>query len=255
MAVILLLSYLASSLVPGCLVADIAPVVDGQVQVSAASRVPYGGRQLTEHLQQLLAMRGSRGGGGAAAAANLGPVALSFEAAEALKKAVLRVVPESSGTGGGGSSDAAADLADAAAAAALGGPAAAANSLASALTGTAVAAQPTTHTLPDGQTITVAGEGAALGEALLHPSLMGLDLPPLAALAQASVQALEDRAVRRVAGEGVVVCGAGGAPVDGGLALRLLREMRLRTPAGQALTLAPLADYLPPQARGALRGG
>lgn len=42
---------------------------------------------------------------------------------------------------------------------------------------------------------------------------------------------------------------AGGAPGTSGLPLRLLREMRLRSAAGQALMLAPLPEYLPPQAR------
>eukprot|EP00887_Chlorella_sp_A99_P002053 scaffold18.g2053.t1 len=204
---------------------DISSVVDGLLLHSAARRLPYGGRQLTQHLAQLLAQR--PGGGG-------GPVQLSFDAAEALKKAIFRVAESSAAVPP--------TKAAVAAAAGAGVPAGVAGA-------GAAAAPPTTHTLPDGQTIAVGGEGAALGEALLDPTLLGLDLPPLAAAAQAVVSALEDKAQRRAVGEAVVVCGGGSAGgFASGLPPRLLREMRTLAPAGQALTLAAVPEYLPPQA-------
>lgn len=215
------------------------------MQPSAARRLPYGGQQLTQHLIRLLQQGQPGEPKGSSGSFGTGPVTLSWEAAEALKKAVFHVA-ETSSSSSAARTDA--DVAAAAAAAAAAGmtgsreptpvPAAA-----------AAARGPSTHTLPDGQTITVGGEGAALGEALLNPASLGLDLPPLAAVAQAAVSTLDDRAARRAVGEAVLVCGGGSAGgFSCGLPQRLLRDMRALAPASQALTLAAIPDYLPPQA-------
>jgi actin-related protein 7 len=180
---------------------DVAPVVEGAVQASAARRLPYGGRQLTAHLGGLLARR--PGGGPPPPPA----------AAELLKLACLRVAP---------SAEAAQAEMEAAAAA------------------------PATHTLPDGQTFSVGGEGVAAGEALLAPALLGLDLPPLAEAVYAAGQApwvQGEREARKVVAEGVLVCGGGAGAA--GLGERLLAELRRLAHPAAPPGLCPLPDYLP----------
>ena len=53
--------------------------------------------------------------------------------------------------------------------------------------------------LPDGRTVALAREGAALGEALVDPSALGLDLPPVAEAAFSAVMSHHDSAARKVA--------------------------------------------------------
>lgn len=54
------------------------------------------------------------------------------------------------------------------------------------------------HRLPDGQKIVVGAEGDLLGEALLQPSLMGIDSPPLAEAAFIACMSHPDPATRKV---------------------------------------------------------
>ena len=56
--------------------------------------------------------------------------------------------------------------------------------------------------LPDGRTLTLAREGAALGEALVDPSALGLDLPPVAEAAFSAVMSHHDSAARKVGSHG-----------------------------------------------------
>lgn len=53
--------------------------------------------------------------------------------------------------------------------------------------------------LPDGRTVALAREGAALGEALVDPSALGLDLPPVAEAAFSAAMSHHDAAARKVA--------------------------------------------------------
>lgn len=54
------------------------------------------------------------------------------------------------------------------------------------------------HELPDGQSITVREEGQQLGEALLRPSLLGLDLPDLPSAAVTQIMQHPDGPTRKV---------------------------------------------------------
>lgn len=57
--------------------------------------------------------------------------------------------------------------------------------------------------LPDGRTVALAREGAALGEALVDPSALGLDLPPVAEAAFSAAMSHHDSAARKVGSRGV----------------------------------------------------
>lgn len=54
------------------------------------------------------------------------------------------------------------------------------------------------HTLPDGQSITIQGEGQRLAEALLTPSLLGKDLPDLPAATVTQIMQHPDGPTRKV---------------------------------------------------------
>ena len=53
-------------------------------------------------------------------------------------------------------------------------------------------------TLPDGRAVALSMEGAALGEALVDPSALGLDLPPVAEAAFSAAMSHHDSAQRKV---------------------------------------------------------
>ncbi len=196
---------------------DVVPVVDGLLLPSAAARLPVGGAQLTALLGELLAAAGRAPAGG-----------LPPAAAEALKRACLRV---------------AASPEEAAAAS---------------------RAPPMAFALPDGQSFEVGGEGAALGEALLGGGGGGAAAPALpdalaAAIAVAAAAgapgAPAERDARRALAEGLLLCGGGAAAP--GLAERVLAEARARAHAAAPPALAPYPEYLPRHApaRAAWVGG
>ena len=54
------------------------------------------------------------------------------------------------------------------------------------------------HTLPDGQSITIQGEGLRLGQAALQPSLLGGDLPDLPAATVTQIMQHPDGPTRKV---------------------------------------------------------
>lgn len=143
--------------------ADIVPVLEGQAQPSTAQRLPYGCQQLAQQLESLLAARGTRLAGGSAAASAARPA--SAPPLEDLARSIVRVA---------GSAE------DVAAAAA--------------------APEPATHTLPDGQTITIQQEGLQLGEALMDASQLGLDVAPLSAAVHTAATAQGDKDTRKVRG-------------------------------------------------------
>ncbi|EFN58172.1 hypothetical protein CHLNCDRAFT_20388, partial [Chlorella variabilis] len=105
------------------------------------------------------------------------------------------------------------------------------------------AAEPTTHTLPDGQTITVQREGLQLGEALMDGSRLGLDVERLSEAVHTAATAQGDKDTRKAWLEGMMLCGGGsGAP---GLGARLLREVRALSTQQVSPMLCGVPDYLP----------
>lgn len=151
--------------------ADIVPVLDGLTQPSTAQRLPYGMQHLARHLGSRLAARGISVPGASSSG--------------------------SGGSGGGGSSFAAdAPLEDLARSIAR-----VAGSAEEAAPGGAPA-EPTTHTLPDGQRITIEREGLELGEALMDGGRLGLDLQRLSQAVYTAATAQGDKDTRKVGGAG-----------------------------------------------------
>ncbi len=145
------------------------PVLDGLAQPSTAQRLPYGMHHLARHLGSLLAARGiDVPGGGSGGSGGSGSFAAGAPL-EDLARSIARVA--------GTSEEAAA-----------GGP----------------PVEPATHTLPDGQTITIEREGLELGEALMDGGQLGLDLPrlPQAVYTAATAQGDKDTRKVRVRGKG-----------------------------------------------------
>lgn len=70
------------------------------------------------------------------------------------------------------------------------------------------AVEPVTHTLPDGQTITVQRQGLQLGEALMDGSQLGLDVPRLSQAVYTAATAQAEGPARKVrpAGNGRCCC-------------------------------------------------
>ncbi|KAI8473058.1 MAG: actin-related protein [Monoraphidium minutum] len=103
-------------------------------------------------------------------------------------------------------------------------------------------------TLPDGQTLELAGdEGYRLGEALVRPATAGLAAPALAELCCDVVGRVPEPAARRGVWDAVLVCGGGGTMP--GLKERLLDELPLFAPPSASFGAAALPNYLPPDAR------
>ncbi|PRW56504.1 actin-related 7 [Chlorella sorokiniana] len=195
---------------------DIVPVSEGLAYPSTAQRLPYGCHDLAQHLLQQLSSRG-------------------------LNVSSLSSISGSSGSGssGGGSyADPAAvaldSLARSVACVATSGEAPAL---------AAAAGEPTTHTLPDGQQITIQREGAQLGEALMDGSLLGADVSRLSEAIWTAAVAHTDQASRKLWLEGMMLCG-GGSSIPG-LAARLLREMRGLAPQSIAPGIYGVPDYMP----------
>ena len=152
------------------------PVSEGLAYPSTAQRLPYGCHHLAQHLLQQLSARGlivsslsssgssgsssssSSSGGGAVTYADPAAVAL-----DSLARSVACIAASGDAAG----------LA-------------------------AAAGQPTTHTLPDGQQITIEREGAQLGEALMDGSLLGADVARLSEAIWTVATAHTDQASRKV---------------------------------------------------------
>lgn len=196
---------------------DVIPVLDGLTQASAATRLPYGGRQLTEHLQALLRRRG---------------VDLSLEDAEKAKLTAMRAADPAAGGPGKAAAAAAGDGGGAAAAEADGG------------------GYRVTYTLPDGQSIDVVEEGRALVAAVLDPAAaLGLTLPTLAEAVQTAglVTTLHgEKEARKVLADNVLVCGGGAGAAA--LPVRLLAEVAALAVPALPPALAPVPEYLPKRA-------
>ncbi|KIZ07574.1 hypothetical protein MNEG_0366 [Monoraphidium neglectum] len=218
--------------------AVVAAVAEGATHVAGAAQLPWAGEELTAYTAQLLA----RGGGArGAATANLPP-----EQLRALKEQIA----------------CAAATAEDFAAITSGDPVRAAGGEAASAHGAADKQQQAniaqheeawrrarrSFTLPDGQTITLAGdEGYRLGEALVRPTSAGLAAPTLADACCDVVAALMEAPSRRAVWESVLVTGGTGAIP--GLRERLMAELPLVGPPSAGFALMPLPNYMPPDAR------
>lgn len=150
------------------------PVLEGSAQLSTAQRLPYGCQQLAQHLGTQLAARGinlggtSSSGGSGGGGGGGSTAAGAAPALEDLARSIVRVA---------GSAEEAASA----------------------------AAEPTTHTLPDGQTITVQREGLQLGEALMDGSRLGLDVERLSEAVHTAATAQGDKDTRKVCVPGMLL--------------------------------------------------
>ncbi|KAL4858593.1 Actin-related protein 7 [Chlorella vulgaris] len=184
---------------------DIVPVLDGAPQLSTAVRLPYGCQQLAQQLATQLAARGISSLGSSSSSSSSSAAPGVAPALEDLARSIVRVA---------GSPEEA-----------------------------AAAAEPTTHTLPDGQTITIQGEGQQLGEALMDGSRLGLDVAALSEAVYTAATAQGDKDTRKAWLEGMMVCGGGSsAPGLGG---RLLKEVRGLTTQQITPLLCSLPEYMP----------
>jgi len=158
--------------------ADIVPVSEGLAYPSTAQRLPYGCHHLAQYLLQQLGTRG-------------------------LDLSSLSSTGSSSGGSGSSSRGSGSDgvpYADPAAVAldSLARSVACVAYSSDAATLVAAAGEPTTHTLPDGQRITIQREGAQLGEALMDGSLLGADVSRLSEAIWTAAVAHTDPASRKV---------------------------------------------------------
>lgn len=155
--------------------ADIVPVSEGLAYPSTAQRLPYGCHHLAQYLLQQLGTRelnlsslsssGSSSGGSGSGSGSDG-VPYADPAAVALDSLARSVACVAYGSDAAGLA--------------------------------AAAGEPTTHTLPDGQRITIQREGAQLGEALMDGSLLGADVSRLSEAIWTVAVAHTDPASRKV---------------------------------------------------------
>ncbi|GAB4823462.1 hypothetical protein N2152v2_010508 [Parachlorella kessleri] len=197
---------------------DVAPVMEGLLLPSTCRRLPYGSRDLNRLMAKLIAARGV-----------VLPESLGMRNAdvESLKKASLRAagtdVAAAAGATGPGAPTAGAALGD----------------------GKAAAGEvQVSHTLPDGQTFTVQREdGEQLFQALLSPSLLGMQLPTLAEVVVTAGVSYPEKDTRKALMENIFVCGgAAGAP---GLSRRLLTEVRALAPPPSQPGICSVPEYMP----------
>jgi actin-related protein 7 len=218
---------------------DVIPVLDGLTQASAAVRLPYGGRQITEHMQTLLQARG---------------YTVELKEAEKAKLTAMRAADSSAGVppaaatapGGGAAAAAGEGGTDAAAGAGAGeGPSGAAP-----METDNGGAYRVTYTLPDGQSIGVVEEGRALVAAVLNPAAaLGLTLPTLAEAVQTAglVTTLHgEKESRKVLAENILVCGGGAGATA--LPARLLSQVAALAVPALPPALVSIPGYLPKRA-------
>ena len=188
---------------------DICPVFDGMLQPGAV-RLDFGGRDLSALLRGLLRDQGGE---------RLSPFVV-----DRLKEVSARAAlsPEDY---------------EAALRTCSGADAAASED--------AVDVRPQTHVLPDGQQITVRGEGLQLGEALFRPEVLGLQdrLRPLHELVFNACQNSPDPLARKVMTEGAFLCG-GGSTIPGAHE-RFFIELETYSPPSYSVLGNPCPEYMP----------
>lgn len=99
------------------------------------------------------------------------------------------------------------------------------------------------HTLPDGQSLTIEGEGPQLAQAILHPMMLQKDLPDLPAATVTQIMQHPDGATRKAFAENMLLCGGGsGIP---GLHALFAAEMQSVSPPSLQPTICSCPDYMP----------
>jgi actin-related protein len=197
---------------------DVMPVLDGLLQASSGARLPYGGQNLTAHLQQLLAKKG---------------INVSIDEAEKIKLSSMHVAPIPGSephalAPGSAPADTAKDDAERKAEEEKQNE------------------NRKVYTLPDGQIINVEEEGKALGEAVLNPSLLGFTLPTLAEAIQTAglVTTLHGgKESAKILAENILLCG-GGAGAHG-LSQRVLAELTATAHPNFPPALCIIPEYMP----------
>lgn len=99
------------------------------------------------------------------------------------------------------------------------------------------------HTLPDGQNITIEGEGQQLAQAILTPMMLNKDLPDLSAATVTQIMQHPDAATRKAFGENMLLCG-GGSRVAG-LSAKFATEMQSVSPPSLQPAMCSCPDYMP----------
>ncbi|KAL4527792.1 hypothetical protein Ndes2526B_g08540 [Nannochloris sp. 'desiccata'] len=198
---------------------DVMPVLDGLLQASSGARLPYGGQNLTAHLQHLLSKKG---------------INVSLEDAEKIKLSAMHAVPfpgsepHALAPGAAAQTDTAKDDAERKA------------------EEEKQKESRKIFTLPDGQVINVEEEGKALGEALLNPSLLGFTLPALADAIQTAglVTTLHGgKESAKVLAENLLICGGGAGTY--GISRRLLAEVAATAHPNFPPALCFIPEYMP----------
>lgn len=147
---------------------DVSTVTEGLLNSSSATRLPYGGEQLTQYLDHLLAQRGIK--------------LSSLHDVEVLKEQCAKCADSSlefrvaMNAGHTGSSNNPAPTNE-------------------------------TYKLPDGQEVRIQQEGLMLGEALFNPTLLGLNNDLGIAETAFVVASTQDTLLKKVSFETMLVCG------------------------------------------------
>lgn len=199
---------------------DVIPVIEGVAHPSAAARIPCGGKHVDMYARQLLESKG---------------ISCSEQDAERIKKSSMKISPSAMLQNGPRAITAGQEESN--------------DSL----------SKKSSMTLPDGQVVEMHDlEGLKLGEILIRPSLLGLDVPPLAETMRAAgmVTTIQgEREARKALAESVFLCG-GGSQVPG-MSERVLADARAIAHPGLFPSLATVPEYMPHHtaARAAWMGG
>ena len=196
---------------------DVATVFEGVTNTLGAYRLDFSGKDLTNHLNQLLQQRGL----------SLSPSQLSSlkvqcckaaESAEAYQKATAAPPPTAAADGPSSSSG--------------GKPP------------TSSSSSSNSYTLPDGTTITTTTEGLSTAEALFQPSLLGKSCMSLTTAISEAILHHPDTGNKRPIFENTFICG-GGAAIPG-LTDRVAAELRLTAARDFSPALVAVPEYMPP---------
>jgi len=200
----------------GCEKIDVAPVLEGQVQLGSSQRIAYGGVDIDKHLLDMLLGRNNNNMEG-----------ITLDVAKSIKERIINVShPMATTTSTSTTTTAVVDNS--------GG-------------GDAMEEEEedtVTHTLPDGQSITVSRskEGRELGEStIIHP--LGLPLSDIIYATANIITAQGEKEARRVLFENILLCGGGSRTK--GLGARVLHDIKQLSQASLAPSLAAIPEYMP----------
>lgn len=188
---------------------DVAPVLEGQVQMGSSQRIAYGGVDIDKHLLDMLLCRNDKEG-------------ITLDVAKSIKERIINVshpiaiATTTTVVDNGGGGDAMEEE----------------------------EGDTVTHTLPDGQSITVSRskEGRNLGESTItHP--LGLPLSDIIYTTANIITAQGEKEARRVLFENILLCGGGSSTK--GLGARVLYDIKQLSQASLAPSLAGIPEYMP----------